>query len=70
MLGICVSVNTAGYSIGAPIMGFVFDAFGSYVPAFYAGAALMLLTVIAMQFVINSANKEKRRIEEELENQE
>ena len=66
MLGICVSVNTAGYAIGSPVMGFVFDAFGSYVPAFYAGAVLMLLTLIMMQFVINSANKEKKRIEEEL----
>lgn len=66
MLGICVSVNTAGYAIGSPLMGFVFDAFGSYEPAFYVGAGLMLITVIMMQFVINSANKEKKRIEEEL----
>ncbi len=70
MLGICVSVNTAGYALGSPLMGFVFDAFGSYVPAFYGGAILMVITIIIMQFVINSANKEKKRIEEEFNLQE
>lgn len=66
MLGICVSVNTAGYALGSPLMGFVFDAFGSYVPAFYGGAILMAITIILMQFVITSANKEKQKIEAQL----
>ena len=70
MLGICVSVNTAGYALGSPLMGFVFDIFGSYVPAFYAGSGLMFITVVIMQFVITSANKEKKRIESELMAQE
>ena len=70
MLGICVSVNTAGYALGSPLMGFVFDACGSYVPAFYAGSALMFMTVVIMQFVITSAEKEKKKIEQELALQE
>lgn len=70
MLGLCVSVNTAGYALGAPVMGFVFDAFGSYMPAFLIGAVLIFLTAVTMEFVITSANKEKRRIEQELEKQE
>ena len=70
MLGICVSVNTAGYALGSPLMGFVFDAFGSYVPAFYAGAILMFATTVIMQFVITSADKEKKKIEEQLKLQE
>ena len=70
MLGICVSVNTAGYALGSPLMGFVFDICNSYEYAFYAGAVLMLITAIIMQFVITSANKEKKRIEKELQNQE
>ncbi len=70
MLGICVSVNTAGYALGSPIVGFVFDAFKTYVPAFYVGAGLMLITAIVMQFVITSADKEKKRIEAELAMQE
>lgn len=57
---------TAGYALGSPLMGFVFDVFGSYVPAFYAGSALMFITVVIMQFVITSANKERARIESEL----
>lgn len=61
-LGLCVSVNTAGYALGSPIMGFVYDAFGSYVPAFFVGAGLMLVTIVIMQFVLNSANKEKIRV--------
>ena len=44
----------------------VWDIFGSYVPAFYAGSVLMFITVVIMQFVITSANKEKARIESEL----
>ena len=70
MLGICVSVNTAGYALGSPVMGFVFDAFDSYRPAFYAGSVLMFITVVIMQFVITSANKEKNRIEREVMAQE
>ena len=39
-------------------------------PAFLIGAVLIFLTAVTMEFVITSANKEKKRIEEELENQE
>ena len=66
MLGICVSVNTAGYAAGSPIMGFVFDAVGSYVPAFYVSVGLMLATVVVMHFVVTCANKEKKKIELEM----
>lgn len=69
MLGIMVSVNTAGYALGSPIMGFVFDICGSYVPAFFVGAGLMAITLITMQFVISAANKEKIRIQKEFDNQ-
>ena len=61
-LGICVSVNTIGYALGAPIMGLCRDIFGTYVPMFYAGAVIMLIVAVMMQFIINSANKEKQKI--------
>lgn len=65
-LGICVSVNTAGYALGSPIMGLSRDIFGTYIPMFYVGAGLMLVVAILMQYIINSANKEKRKIELEM----
>lgn len=62
MLGYIVSANTIGYALGSPIMGFIFDIFGSYVPAFFGGAVIMATVLVVMQFVISSANKLKREI--------
>ena len=45
MLGYVVSSNTIGYALGAPIMGFIFDMFGSYVSAFFGGAVIMAIVL-------------------------
>lgn len=64
ILGIFVSVNTAGYALGAIVFNFCYDKIGSYIPAIYIGCGLMTLATITMQFVISSAHKERKRIEE------
>ena len=63
VLGIFVSVNTAGYAIGAPVMNICYDLTGSYTPALFAVGAVMAAIFILLQFVITAAHKERRRIE-------
>lgn len=55
IMGIFVSVNTAGYALGAPVINFIFDKCGSYNPGFVLCAVLMGITVIVLQFVINAS---------------
>lgn len=64
ILGLFVSVNTAGYAVGAPMINFIFDKFGSYNPGFILCAFVMVGIIIVMQFVISTAHKHQKRIEE------
>lgn len=61
-LGLFVSVNTAGYALGAPLASLCKDITGSYVFSFFLGAALMVVIVIVMQFVINASKRERKRV--------
>ena len=63
ILGIFVSVNTAGYALGAPMINFVFDKFGSYNPGFILCAVVMVGVIIAMQFVISTAHRYQKQAE-------
>ena len=62
-LGIVVSVNTAGYAVGAPVINLCYDLTGSYNVGLYIGCGLMLAVLVAMQFVISTANKEHQKAE-------
>ncbi|MBE5754461.1 MAG: MFS transporter [Clostridiales bacterium] len=66
-LGLFVSVNTAGYALGAPLASLCKDISGSYVFSFFLGAALMTVIVIVMQFVINASKRERKRVVEKEE---
>lgn len=70
VLGIFVSVNTAGYALGAPLINWCFDAFGSYTPGFYVGAALMVAVTIGIQIVISLAAKARKEAEAERQQEE
>lgn len=63
ILGLFVSVNTAGFAVGAPLMNLCYDIFGSYVPALILVGCIMVGILVLLQFVISSAQKEKNRIE-------
>lgn len=67
VLGIFVSVNTAGYAVGAILMNAWFDIVGSYVPALITVGIIMALVLVMLQFVITSAHKEQKRVMEEIE---
>lgn len=58
-LGLIVSVNTAGYALGAPLASLCKDVTGSYNFSLWLGAGLMVGLIVLVQFVINAANKEK-----------
>ncbi len=58
-LGLIVSVNTAGYALGAPLASLCKDVTGSYNFSLWLGAGLMVAIIVLVQFVINAANKEK-----------
>lgn len=61
-MGFFVSVNTAGYAIGAPLTGMAFDAVGSYRPALFTIAGIMLVVTVVMQFVLTKAGKVRTAI--------
>lgn len=62
ILGLFVSVNTAGYAVGAPLMNLCYDIFGSYAPALFFVGFIMFGVLILLQFVISLAHKEQKRI--------
>ncbi len=62
MLGIIVSVNTAGFAAGSLFMNICFDLLGSYRSALLIAACMMAGLVIAIQLVIAAAYREKKRI--------
>ena len=64
VLGIVVSVNTAGYAIGSPAVNFCFDIFGSYKPALFITGGIMILVTLGMRFVIKATENERKHIEE------
>ncbi len=63
VLGLFVSVNTAGYALGAPVSNLCFDITGSYNVALYVCCGLMLAVMITMNGVISASNKQRRIIE-------
>ena len=64
ILGKFVSFNVFGFALGSPIMGACFDKFGTYKPALIAASAVMIVVIIAMQFVLNAAEKTRSAIEQ------
>ena len=63
VLGIFVSVNTAGFALGSPVMNIIYDKLGSYVVAFAVCGVLMAVVTVVMQFVIHSAHLFRKRVE-------
>lgn len=65
ILGILISVNTAGYALASPILNLSYDLCGSYTPALLVSCTIMAGVVILLQFVIHSAHVRQREIETE-----
>lgn len=56
LVGIFVSINTAGFAFGTPTVNAIFDITGTYVPFLYAIAVIMLIIMVSFQFIINASN--------------
>lgn len=59
MLGVMVSVNTAGYAIGAPLINWSYDVVGSYTPMLLALSALIVAVTVMFQLVVRAAERRK-----------
>ena len=59
MLGIIVSVNTAGYAVGTPIANLTFDCLGTYQPMLLASACVMVGVTICIQQLLRRRAAEK-----------
>jgi MFS family permease len=62
MVGLFSAASTAGFALGAPFANLCYDVFGDYNVAFVTFACLMLFVAITMQFVLRSANRDRRMI--------
>lgn len=66
LMGLMVSCNTLGYSIGAPLMNYVYDVCGTYSGGMLVMAGVMVVVAVIMQLVITAAHKERQRVEADL----
>ena len=60
LLGIIISVNTAGYIFSTPLTNLCFDLLGTYVPALIVLAILMAVVAGLFLFVLRAAEKAKK----------
>ena len=64
LLGIFVSLNTAGYALGTPVANLVFEAFGSYSPVLILFGVMMLIITVVFQFIMHGAKKARLQVKE------
>lgn len=62
ILGIIAALNTAGYAVGAPLMNWCYDLFGTYVPFIWVCVGIMAVVTVMYQCVITSAAKQRKAI--------
>ena len=62
LVGIFVSLNTAGYAFGTPTANLIYDVFGTYQPVLYLIALIMLVIMVSFHFIINAAEKTRRQV--------
>ena len=66
MVGLFSAACTAGFAIGAPLGNLFYDIFGSYNMAFVIFACLMAFVTVAMQFIVNTAHRDRKVIESQI----
>ena len=62
LLGIMISVNTAGYTLSTPLTNLCYDLLGTYVPALIALGLLMAVVAALFLFVLRAAEKTRQQI--------
>lgn len=64
LLGIVTAVNTAGFAVGAPVLNWCFDRWGSYSPAFRVFAGVMAVVTVLFQLSAAAAGRDRRALEQ------
>ena len=67
IMGVIVAINTAGYALGSPIMGLVYDLTGTYRGVLVFGSVLMAVIGVTMQLSMRQAEKMRQRLLEKEE---
>lgn len=62
LVGIFVSLNTAGYAVGTPLVNLIFDLTDSYLSMLYIVAPLIVLLMVAFLVIIRAANKVRQSV--------
>lgn len=66
IMGIFVACNVFGYAVGVPVVNVCYDIFGSYSGVLAANGIVMAIVFITWQFIISSAHKVKKEVEQSL----
>ena len=64
IMGLFISVNTAGYALGSPAVNLGFDLTGSYRGILFITAGIMVGVTICMHLVITAAHKLRKAVTE------
>lgn len=64
IMGIFISVNTAGYALGSPTVNLGFDLTGSYRGILFITAGIMVGVTVCMHLVITAAHKLRKAVTE------
>jgi MFS family permease len=67
MMGLTVSINTAGYALGGPVANWFRDTVGTYKGALLGMSALMIVILVVFQFALVRAGKDRKKIIEQEE---
>ena len=67
VMGLFVSINTAGYAVGSPITNLVYDITGSYTPILVVLGGLMSVVAVVEQIDLHHAEKDRETFLAKLE---
>ncbi|MDO4845087.1 MAG: MFS transporter, partial [Oscillospiraceae bacterium] len=70
VMGLFVSINTAGYAVGSPLTNAVFDAVGSYRTILIVFGVLMSIIAVVEQIDLHHAAKDREEFLAKLETRE
>ena len=62
LVGLFVSINTAGYALGTPLANVIFDIFKTYVPVLYIFAGVMLCMIVGFVFITGASEKTRKQV--------
>ncbi len=63
IMGIIVSVNVAGYAVGAPLVNLFYDIQGTYKYILFVLLGVMALITVVFQLTLTSAHKVRKQVE-------